>query len=67
MKPFMTEEFGTNPLMMSFYIDALECCMCGVLPEQGVGGAAVEAQVANQGLESGDSQTIESLESCYSQ
>ena len=32
--------------------------MCGVLPEQGEGGAAVEAQRADQGLENGDSQII---------
>ena len=32
--------------------------MCGVIPEQGEGGAAVGAQRVDQGLENGDSQII---------
>ena len=62
MKSFNTEELGNNPFMMSFYIEESRVkpldIVCGVLPELGERGAAVEAQSADQGHESGDTQTI---------
>ena len=41
-------------------------CVCGVLPEQGEGGAAVEAQHADQNQENGEPDYCK-LESCLSQ